>query len=86
MLESEKIDSVTGRIEVNQDRLSIVDDGSGSLYVSQKWRNTPLGSNETHATIKLSTTNGQVKIALDGEDLDAMVDALHHIQEAYKND
>jgi len=84
MTESTKLEAVTGQITVTQDRLKIIDDDKqAALYARQKWDNQPLGSNETHATIELATENGHVSIALDAEQLDALVDALSDVQEAY---
>lgn len=85
-LTNQKLGDVSGNITVKQDRLTLSDDDTdGSLYAAQKWRNQPLDSNETHATIKLSTENGTAQIALDGQQLDALIDTLHHIQEAYND-
>lgn len=84
-MNSEKIGAVTVNTEIQQDRLSITDDDrNGDLYVSKKWDSKPLGSNQTVVTLKATSENSQTNIALDSEQLDALVDALYHTQEAYK--
>jgi len=87
MLESENIESVTVNAEVAQDRLTITDDDrDGDLYVTKKWESQPLGSNETVVTLKATSENGQTNIALDSAQLDALIDALYHTQEAYRDE
>jgi len=84
---NERIDDVTGNVEVKQDRLTISDDSTeGTVHINQKWDTRPLTVNETHATIKLSTEHGTAQIALDGVQLDAILDALYHVQEEYRDE
>lgn len=78
-------EQITGRTEVEQDRVTITDDDtSATLYVKQKYRDKPLGNSETHVEIKLSTENSTTQIALDGKQMDGMIDALHDIQQEYE--
>jgi hypothetical protein len=78
-------EQITGRAEVQQDRLEITDDDTdATLYVKQKYRDTPLGKDETHVEIKLVTENSTTQIALDGEQMNGVIDALYSIQQAYQ--
>ena len=78
-------EQITGRTEVEQDRITITDDDTdATLYVKQKYRDAPLGSEETHVEIKLSTEHSTTQIALDGEQMDGVIDALYSIQREYE--
>jgi len=66
--------------------LSLSDvDRDADVYVTRP-RNTPLGVSERHALLKVATENGTVEIELNGETLDAVADALQHIQEFHQSD
>jgi len=84
---NERIDDVSGNMKVKQDRLTVSDDDTeATLHINQKWDTRPLTVEETHATIKLSTENGTAQIALDGVQLDALLDSLYHVQEEYRDE
>lgn len=55
-------------------------DHDGNVYVSRP-DVTPLDTASTHATITATTDNGRIGIKLNGETLDAVIDALHDIQQ-----
>jgi hypothetical protein len=77
-------EQITARSEVEQDRLTMEDDDTdATLYVKQKYRDVPLGTDETHVELKLSTANSTTQIALDGEQMDGVIDALYDIQQSY---
>jgi hypothetical protein len=79
-------EQVTGRTEVEQDRLTLVDDDrDATLYIKQKYRDAPLSNDETHVEIKLSTENGTTQIGLDGKQMDGVIDALYNIQQEYND-
>jgi len=44
----------------------------------------PLSTAEPHLTLALSSDETSVEIDLDGEDLDALADALHRIQSEFR--
>jgi len=87
MTEHERLEDVTGRIAVSQDRLTLTDDDTEArLYIKQKYDRVPLTTDETHLILSLSTDNGDVEIGLDGKQMDGLADAIYHIQEECKND
>jgi len=47
-------------------------------------KQTPLSITEPHVTLKISTAKNvgdTIEVTLDGEQLDALADAIHHVQE-----
>jgi len=84
---TEKIDNTTVNTSIEQDRLALSDDDrTGRLYIKQKLVSKPLGSNETVVTLKATSENSDVRIAVDSRQLDGLMDALHDIREDYKDD
>ena len=78
-------EQITGRTEVEQDRIQLTDDDTeATLYIKQKHRQRPLGDGETHVEIKLSTEHSTTQIGLDGAQMDGVIDTLYNIQREYE--
>lgn len=58
-------------------------DRDADVYLSRP-RNTPLSVDGTHAMLKVATEDAVVDVELNGEELDAVVDALTNIQQYHR--
>lgn len=76
--------SSDAKVEVEYDAgdmLTLNDiDATADVYVKRP-STSPLSTAETHATINVVTDDGRVTVSLNGETLDAVVDALHRTQQ-----
>jgi hypothetical protein len=63
-------------------RIAMSADGDAHLYVDVP-DHRPLSTSERHATLRLEGDDYRAEVTLDGEDLDAVMDALHQAREAH---
>jgi len=78
---TDKIESVVSDLWIEDGRVEITDtDRDANLYVDGP-NNKPLSKTEPHASLVISAENSHGEIQLDGEQLDALIDALYHIQQ-----
>ena len=86
MSDTTKIDNIDSSIAVNQDRLQITDDGDGWMWVRPSYVNQPLTSSEPHLDLSLNTDHGTVNVRLDAQQMDALADAIHTVQQSYNDE
>jgi len=73
-----------GKASITDGRVSMtVDDRDAGIYFNTV-ENTPLSSTVKLAEIKISGVDWEARIDLDGEELDALADAIHHAQEKHR--
>jgi len=71
--------AVDATVKQTEGKLTMSQRSQFRLTVSNP-RNKPLSGIETHATVQISSHGSEVKIELDAEALDHLIDELHAIQ------
>lgn len=79
-----QVDDVWTGMRIEDSRMKVeADDDSGTIYVRGR-ENAPLSMNEGHVELTISGEDMRTDITLDAKQLDALADALYHVQESYK--
>jgi len=81
MRTSATIDDVDATAEVEDGRVSMTAAVTDCLRVETP-KHTPLSAREPHLTLRVVDDGVRVTVDLDGEQLDALADALYHAQQS----
>jgi methyl coenzyme M reductase subunit D len=76
---TQRVEGVDATARVADGRVAMVAQVTDTLYVETPGRR-PLSVHESHCTLRVEADDVRVTIDLDGEGLDALVDALYHAQ------
>jgi len=82
---SEKLENVQTWVEIQEGRVTMRGQDSADLYV-EGVDHTPLSTSEPHAKLGIVGEGFDADMDLDGEQLDALCDALYHIQQEVNNE
>jgi hypothetical protein len=74
-----RIEDVGASASITDGRVSMSVEDGADLYLKTRDRE-PLSVRECHATLEIVGDGFAASVALDGEDLDALADALYHAQ------
>jgi hypothetical protein len=77
MVDLGTVDTTIGIVD---GRVAMSADGDADLYVDVP-AHQPLSTSEPYATLRLEGDDYRAEVTLDGEDLDAVMDALHQARE-----
>ena len=83
----ERITDVRAITEIQDSKLTMSDaTREATLHVRQSQSTKPLSTGEPHLTLHVSGDDCGTEVELNGEQLDALIDTLYHIQEEYANE
>ncbi|WP_136690055.1 hypothetical protein [Halorhabdus amylolytica] len=74
------IDDVAVTARIQEGKLEMESQADTKLHIKAP-DYTPLSTSEPHATLFASDEDTRVELTLDGEGLDALVDAISHIRD-----
>jgi len=79
---TDKIEDVRADMAIDQDRLEITDETrEATTFVKSIGPAQPLSASEPTVEIITHTENGYTDLQLNAEQVDALIDALYHIQQ-----
>lgn len=74
-----KLEDISTAVEVHQGAITITGNGDSKLYIDYP-ETKPLSGSETHAQLRIVENRFDVEIELDARQLDALADAIYHVQ------
>jgi len=84
---NKRIENARTITEVSEGKITIEDSSrEATLSVNKTCRNQPLSSKEEHLTLFVRDGGFSTEIILDGEQMDALADAIYNIQTEYSGE